>query len=676
MRPTKQSLMRPRKTRHKPRRRGVVAVKVAILSVVLIGFVALGVDVGLMYNARQELQRATTASAISAASMFVQSGTSEDGAEALGRRAAVEVAEQNAVASDPLTLTPETDVIFGQAVQPEPGSFYEFTEGQRPYNAVRVIGRRTREAPDGPIPLYFAAIFGRTTTEYTCRATALMKPRDIVVVADVSDSHNNDSELRHVNNTWVNLHEVWMDSYERGDWPGWDEDDMQAAGWGWGFFKRVGRGFGYDSEVQGRPEYWNWMVPGAAEAELGLPAYNPDRDHGLVSFPDLRRGTWGDEGDYGDIIGYLSRDRQYQGTFDSEDDSEIKFIMGNYTIGRGTGARMDNWVNRVAVATGFADWNSGLDVEDAWWKVAGLDRGGNGDSVLDDDEMIWGPEGDRGRTARLRDTSSSDYMKDLWREYALYVSMGRSSMTDGHAGFQWKFGVKTFANFMLDQRNSHADSPEFAKSPAQPMLAVKNAVKLLSDPSVLAPEYHDQLGLVSYGTSCRHEPYPDADDDPSMWLSFDLSVATSRLDELQAGYYDGYTNLHGGIRVGREALMTSPPARPGAAKVMVILSDGTPTAHEEGSGDGIVNVEAAGSEAIIAEARRRAADEAALARSEGIQIVTVSVGAMADQDFLREEISGESGRHFHAEGDIEDYSEDLKAIFLQIADIRPVTLVE
>ena len=57
----------PEVTNVQGRRRGVVVVQVAVLLTVLLGFVALTVDVGLMYNTKAELQAAADAAALAGA---------------------------------------------------------------------------------------------------------------------------------------------------------------------------------------------------------------------------------------------------------------------------------------------------------------------------------------------------------------------------------------------------------------------------------------------------------------------------------------------------------------------------------------------------------------------------------------------------------------------------------
>ncbi len=54
------------------RRRALVAVQVAVMAPVLLGFAALTIDVGAMYNAKAELQRTADSAALAAASMLAE----------------------------------------------------------------------------------------------------------------------------------------------------------------------------------------------------------------------------------------------------------------------------------------------------------------------------------------------------------------------------------------------------------------------------------------------------------------------------------------------------------------------------------------------------------------------------------------------------------------------------
>ena len=110
---------------------------VALALFVLMGFVALGIDVGYMYTIRHELQRCADAGALAGASVFRETGRdSTDGPTwdcAVGR--AGDYATRDEVVSSPLTL-PEVSV----------------TKGDTPWR-IRVDTQRT-------VPLFFARVLG------------------------------------------------------------------------------------------------------------------------------------------------------------------------------------------------------------------------------------------------------------------------------------------------------------------------------------------------------------------------------------------------------------------------------------------------------------------------------------------------------------------------------------
>lgn len=640
-------------TRH--RRRGVVAVKVAILSVLLIGFVALGVDVGLMYNARQELIRATDASVVAAAGTLAQAGTGAQ-AEELARRAGAECAERNLVAGDGLTLKPEEDIEFGQAEQPGPGLPFAFATDVTPFNAVRVTGRRTASAPDGPIRLYFGAIFGRLFTEYTWQSVAVMKPRDIAIVADTSNSHNNDSELRSYQDTDINLWEAWSSTFERGDWSSFgDTTDPRTFGWGWGFFKSGGRGYGSQ-----------------AQRYLDGDTYDPNADPGLVSLP-YAASPFGSEhwspatADYAALQTYLvSKPIPYAGKFD-DPSSEVGVLLHDTTV---FPKRRTNWKNRLAVVTGYADWDSGkpesaVATDPKPWHVVARPGAsvGNGDDIVDDFEVVWD-----GADRPAIGNRTPDEMKALWEDYTTYVSStsrDTSTMLQGNPDFRFKVGIKTFFNFLLDRHPTNSEFPEFAESDAQPMLAVKDAMDSLS--TTLSAERKDLVSLETFGTTAVHR----------VDLTDDVGSVAVTLRALQAGHDDGFTNIGGGLRLAIESL-TGPLARPRstARKVIVLLSDGEPTAFEAFDENGDITVTSGRSGVRLEQAKDYARAMAERANENGIILYAISVGAAANQDFLVELAGKTGGKHFHAEGEIEEYAAALKEIFSNIADIRPVELVQ
>ncbi len=60
----------------------------------------------------------------------------------------------------------------------------------------------------------------------------------------------------------------------------------------------------------------------------------------------------------------------------------------------------------------------------------------------------------------------------------------------------------------------------------------------------------------------------------------------------------------------------------------------------------------------------------------GVQIFAVSVGADADVAIMDQIAEIGHGEHFHAEGSIEEYGEQLDAIFRTLGGKRPVQLIQ
>ena len=83
----------------------------------------------------------------------------------------------------------------------------------------------------------------------------------------------------------------------------------------------------------------------------------------------------------------------------------------------------------------------------------------------------------------------------------------------------------------------HSKTPELANTPHQPMNAVKEAVTYLTT-LMGGLDTDDQLSLEIYGTTARHE----------VNLTIDHHLISDRLNEMQAGHYDSYTNMGGGFQ--------------------------------------------------------------------------------------------------------------------------------
>ena len=160
-------------------RKGAIVILSAFLLVFLFGLVAFSVDLGYISIVRSELQSAADGAALA--------GVNELG-EPMSqiRGAAEDVALANTAADEPVEISAD-----GGRVQQgwfDPAS-KNFTARNRDVNAVRVQLRKK------DMPLFFAPVIGTNDFDAEAEAIAMVNPRDIVFVVDLSGSMNNDTEV-------------------------------------------------------------------------------------------------------------------------------------------------------------------------------------------------------------------------------------------------------------------------------------------------------------------------------------------------------------------------------------------------------------------------------------------------------------------------------------------------
>lgn len=551
----------------------------------ILGFCALAIDSGHMYLTRAELQNAADAAAMAAAAGLA--GSAEN-----YQIAALDAAQtwggQNPVFADSPHIA-LSDLEFGRAQLI--GNRYVFVPGGDAPDAVRVTVKKTEASENGALPLFFAPLLGKSFKDLGAKAAAMLIPRDIALVADLSASHTDDSELIHYRVTDINLWNVW--AAMPGGVPAEDpEASEQNAGPRYGFFDQLG---------------WGEMNLDAA--------YDPASDPGLVYLP--RNVNWSNSA----MTSALAA-QNYSA-------QEINLIMAK------NGSSDVNWDNRTAVALGLATWRSGL--SGGRWQSDGLPAG-NSNTSIEDSELVW---------------SEYPHQNGSWPDYINnYMNKTWTYMYQANSAFRYRFGPKTFMNYILERQRSNHETPELANAPVQPMQAVKDAVNELTR-IIQDLDSDDHLSLEVYDTFGYHE----------VDLTDQHHLISERLNEMQAGHYGSYTNMGDGISKAITEL-TGPRARQNAVKVIFLLTDGKANVDANGNtGD-----EAAG------EAYARQMAEAAVA--QGISIYTVTVGADTNRDMMQEFAEMGEGEEFHAEGSIEQYSEQLLEIFRRLGGARPVVMIE
>ena len=159
--------------------RGAVIVMVAVLLVVLLGCVALAVDIGYLYVARAELQRTADAAALAGVQALGRDSDSPFG-EYLYAEDIYDQAESyaysNNVANQGVTLNRYNDITIGYLEFPHDLSTTLQIVPLDQANAVQVIARRSSDT-GGEIPLFFAPLWGINSTGVSASAVAVLDDR-------------------------------------------------------------------------------------------------------------------------------------------------------------------------------------------------------------------------------------------------------------------------------------------------------------------------------------------------------------------------------------------------------------------------------------------------------------------------------------------------------------------
>ena len=205
-----------------------------------------------------------------------------------------------------------------------------------------------------------------------------------------------------------------------------------------------------------------------------------------------------------------------------------------------------------------------------------------------------------------------------------------------HPQFQYRFGLKTFVDFMLDRKDNFSQT-DLTATPEEPLTAVKDGIQAMVDMS----SHFDRMSLEVFGSTGIHE----------MDLTDDRQAVANRLYNMQANHYNNSTNMGEGLQRAIESL-TSIHARENAAKVIVLMSDG----HASTGPDPV----------FIAQS----------AADLGITIYTVSVGYGADRTQLQNIAAAANGVEFYATGTPEEYAAQLQFIFATIGGLGGVSLIE
>lgn len=174
-------------SKHQMRRRGAVLPMVTICLIALVGAMALAVDIGLIADARAEMQDHVDAAVMAA--VREMDGVSANNNEPAAQTTARLIVSQNRVFGK---LLNSTDTGAGGNVSNLQTGVYRYSGGA--FTPVFVAPNAGENYSAATMTLqadqatFFARIFGMTKQTISTKATAVYRPRDLAIVLDYSGS--------------------------------------------------------------------------------------------------------------------------------------------------------------------------------------------------------------------------------------------------------------------------------------------------------------------------------------------------------------------------------------------------------------------------------------------------------------------------------------------------------
>jgi hypothetical protein len=618
-------------------RRGAVVVLVALVGTVVVGLSAMTIDLGNMYVVRAELQRSADSAALAAVAKLAKyrSGTVLTDA----RNEAERIVEGNPVDGKKIMLDLAKDVEFGNAVWDTTLGKYTFVPGGTIPNAVRVTVRKTADSPNGALPMFFANFFG-SRTNMSVHAAAMLAPRDISIVSDLSGLMSVDSQLRNYKTTSINPWNIWIclpiqkgnNGVGNGIDPPPPGNPPVNDGYGTSPGEPGNRGgaspASYPTLVDYTGPTWGRMVNWGVLSVTS--SYDPATDPGLDYLPCDQTWTNAALQQWYQQVGYST--------------NEINALMsGNFDM---QGSSDGDWKYRVAVALGLAFWDSGKN-NGLWTKVPKYyisGTKGNSNNKIDAGELVWL------QSWPYPDGSQKTDM-DYWMNYIdTYMKSTTTSLYQTNANFQYRFGLKTFVNYLMESWSAYSQCPDLCSTPEQPFQAVKDAVAGYTS-QLLAEQTDDQLSLEVYGTTAHSE----------VGLTKKLGDVSARLKVMQAAYYDSQSNMGDALAQAVQGL-TGQGSRPVATKSIFLISGSDPNVAS-----GRISTVGGEQYALL---------QAQAAVSKHIQVYCISIGSNANRVLMQQIATIAGTPEYDAGSTISDYSSQLPRILGDLDIKRGPRLIE
>jgi Flp pilus assembly protein TadG len=627
-----------------PPRRGAFVVLAFFCLVTTMVFVAFSIDTGNIALNKTLMQNAVDAAALAAA-MEITNAVENAPPEVEDPSAwAQEQARAKAVeiaAHNGVFVDAALDIRFGlRSFNTATGKFTIQWDAE-PVNAVKIRARKDDDdggAPDAKLPMMFAGVLGDDSVRMQAEAIAFIESRDIAVVLDFSGSMAYDSLFRD-----DSISKLGVDAIR--DNLRLMYTELQLADGELGTLDHSDP----DDSSSARDAEVKWLV--VHSPDTGDPA-DPNVD---VTF-QLDKALVSADQTYNQVT--LRFTNNATQTFNHQATS------GTYA---GTGANTGR--NIAAVSTVFPTGTIQLDDNNA--------------NVKAHFQLIGVPY---------------PYPSGSWDGYINYV---RSDAEINRGGHREMYGGVTFVHYLLEERPSHAQTPDLCRTSHFPFHAVRKGNELFVD-FLDDLGFGDDVGLISYDQFHRFEESLNEDGvaidltaDP---LGDHYAAIKTIMDYKQASHYYARTNIGGGIRRARE--MLDEHAREGARPTILLMTDGNANVYENTAGQnhlqsGFTNdgyyqmsgdfdwslleypdgtsfyINDDGSEE--ARARMYALSQAYKAVEEGAKIHTLAVGAGADRDLMKAIAWLGGGEFISVEGDlsIANLIAEVEDGFFRIAALVP-----
>jgi hypothetical protein len=612
------------------KRRGVVMVVSALAMVVVVGFVAFSIDLGMIALTKAQMQTAVDAAALAAAqeiTVAVQdAGDDQEQVDVDANSIAIDNAKSKAAevaASNGVFVDAEVDVEFGKRYFDEASGDWPIAWGEEPYNVVKVSARREQDdtnAPDGKLRLSFGWIFGQDKAELHADATAFVEARDLVAVLDYSASMNDDSCFQSIGSFGLSAIEANLQQI-------YTEIGSPAAG-----TMPVASGF--------------YVQSGQAAS-------------GTIPHIDV---TWKQSS-----VAVTSTAALTNVTLRFSNGNEQRFSSLSGTSGEfaGTGSNLNRRI-------------------DVCWVKSGTNSTSSPGSAYSSSSYGERFEDTASRIKTYFGLSSVTYpfASGSWDDYISYI---KSDTDVYNAGHRKKYGKMTWMNYLLDTKPSFNQTNKLWKASAYPSKSLKDGCSLFCD-FLGDLNFNDRLGLVVYATTSHIEyglsgipeaPTIDLGDEP---ISYYYDKIDTIQKHKQAGHYDTTTNIGGGLSDGRTLLADK--GRYGARPVIVLMTDGLANQYPSGwslpSGFNWTQMTDTDNDgdsdfSTSDKAVQYTLYQAKLAIDQGVVIHTISVGAGADTEPMEciAHASGGTWIHVPASSSVAEMHDDLLAAFSEIAGKVP-----